>query len=237
MLDAGHAGFDMEAALVDMHGADWLQKIKGNCAAAPARLEARHWSRGHRYVRCRTCSHGRWEERPIRVAGLQPAEPLYGVTSLTRDEAEAASPGAAAGQWTKRSATRAAWPSARTPAASAPATGAWRTRCRTTSRWRSCAAGAKNATRCRRRGSTWACGATTPRRRSRSRPESRAAGLTPQRAGGRRDLGTPARRVPQQGVGRGMGLTGPVGRAASGGGGGILPRRVGCCAGPSAYSP
>ncbi len=49
--------------------------------------------------------------------------------------------------------------------------GPWRTRRRTTSCWRSCAAGARNSTRYRRSGSTSACDARTPWRRSCSRSE------------------------------------------------------------------
>ena len=30
-LDAGHAGFDLERALVEQHGADYVLRIKGNC--------------------------------------------------------------------------------------------------------------------------------------------------------------------------------------------------------------
>ena len=45
-LDAGHAGFDLERALVEQHGADYVLRIKGNCKRTFATLTGTDWEAG-----------------------------------------------------------------------------------------------------------------------------------------------------------------------------------------------
>ena len=70
-LDAGHAGFDLERALVEQHGADYVLRIKGNCKRTFATLTGTDWEAGaerthaeQRWERTHTRS---WERRSIAV--------------------------------------------------------------------------------------------------------------------------------------------------------------------------
>ena len=70
-LDAGHASYATEAALVEQNGADYLIGIKGNAPATLAQLQALDWSGAQRTRHRWRKAHGRWEWRKLGALDLQ----------------------------------------------------------------------------------------------------------------------------------------------------------------------
>ena len=73
-LDALHATRDLERALVDIHQADYLLTIKGNCPETLAALTGLDWtgSRVRHHAGAPEKGHGRIETRCIDVQSLPP---------------------------------------------------------------------------------------------------------------------------------------------------------------------
>ena len=70
-LDAGHASYATEAALVEQHGADYMIGIKGNAPATLAQLQALDWRGAQRTNHRWHKAHGRWEWRKLEALDLQ----------------------------------------------------------------------------------------------------------------------------------------------------------------------
>ena len=70
-LDAGHASYATEAALVEQNGADYLIGIKGNAPATLAQLQALDWRGAQRTNHRWHKAHGRWEWRKLEALDLQ----------------------------------------------------------------------------------------------------------------------------------------------------------------------
>ena len=70
-LDAGHASYATEAALVEQHKAHYMIGIKGNAPATLAQLQALDWSGAQRTSHRWRKAHGRWEWRKLEALGLE----------------------------------------------------------------------------------------------------------------------------------------------------------------------
>jgi predicted transposase YbfD/YdcC len=70
-LDAGHASYATEAALVEQNGADYMIGIKGNAPATLAQLQALDWRGAQRTNHRWHKAHGRWEWRKLEALDLQ----------------------------------------------------------------------------------------------------------------------------------------------------------------------
>ena len=70
-LDAGHASYATEAALVEQNGADYMIGIKGNAPATLAQLQALDWRGAQRTSHRWHKAHGRWEWRKLEALDLQ----------------------------------------------------------------------------------------------------------------------------------------------------------------------
>ena len=70
-VDAGHASYATETALVEQNGADYMIGSKGNAPATLAQLQALDWRGAQRTSQRWHKAHGRWEWRKLEALDLQ----------------------------------------------------------------------------------------------------------------------------------------------------------------------
>ena len=77
-LDAGHASYATQAALVQQHGAHYVIGIQGNAPATLARLQGLDWRGAQRTSQPWRKAHGRWEWRKLEALDLEALGPEAG---------------------------------------------------------------------------------------------------------------------------------------------------------------